>query len=192
MKADATDKPSPGPRDPLTSERIVAAALEIMDEQGMAALTMRKLGARLSVQAMSLYGYYPNKASLLEAASNTLFGKIKHPAPGSDPFDGLRDVMISFYRLVEEHPSIVDLLFSGPRGPALANRGDADRAALEGAGFGKDATFALQGLTSFVVGALHQRRQLTPEARSAAFEFGLDMMLNGLRQEAARRKSHSS
>jgi AcrR family transcriptional regulator len=176
-----------GSREPLTSERIVEAALELMDRDGMAALTMRKLGTHLSVQAMSLYGYYPNKASLLAAASSTLFGKIQNPDPGSDPIDGLRQVMVSFYSLVEKHPSIVDLLFAGPSVPTLAVRGDADRAALVAAGFSEEAPYALQSLTSFVIGALHQRRQVTPEARHKSFEFGLDMMLSGLRQEAARR-----
>src|ERR1700748_702433 len=114
------DEVEPVSRTPLTSERIVEAALDLMDEEGMAALTMRKLGARLSVQAMSLYGYYPNKASLLAAVSSTLFGMIGNPDPSVDPIDGLREVMVSFYRLVEKHPSIVDLLVAGPLVPALA------------------------------------------------------------------------
>ena len=174
-------------REPLTSERIVEAALELMDAEGMAALTMRKLGNRLSVQAMSLYGYYPNKAALLAAVSSTLFAMIRNPDPGVDPIDGLRQVMVSFYRLVERHPSIVDLLVAGPSVPALAGRGDADRAALIAAGFGKEAPYALRSLTSFVIGALHQRQHVAPGERDQAFEFGLDMMLDGLRHEAERR-----
>jgi AcrR family transcriptional regulator len=176
-----------GTRDPLTPERIITAAIEMMDEEGVAALSMRRLGSRLSVQAMSLYNYFPSKDALLAAASSTLFATIKDPPAAKDPIDGLRDVMIAFHSLVEVHPSMVDLLFSGPTVQSLADRGERDRAALISAGFVDDAQLALQGLVSFTVGAVRQRRQATAEGRQRAFEFGLDMMLDGLRLEARRR-----
>ncbi len=183
----ANPQPAVATRDPLSAERIVAAALELMDREGMAALSMRKLGARLSVQAMSLYGYFPNKDALLTAASNALFAKIQTPAPEIDVFDGLRAVMLSFYQLVEEHRSIVDLLFNAPSAPALAGRGEADRGALRSVGFGEDAAAALATLVSFTVGSMHQGRNKTPQQRRTDFEFGLDIVLAGLRLEASRR-----
>ncbi len=64
-------------RHPLTMERVVAAAIELMDRQGVAALSMRKLGSHLSVQAMSLYGYFKNKEDLLLAVRSALFEKIR-------------------------------------------------------------------------------------------------------------------
>lgn len=176
-----------GARDPLTAERIVAAAIDIMDEDGVAGLSMRRLGATLSVQAMSLYNYFPSKDALLEAATSTLFATIKDPPEAMDPIEGLRDVMVAFHRLVEDHPCTAELLFSGPTVQVLAARGERDRAALVAAGFVDDAQYALQGLVSFTVGAVRHRRQATEEQRRNAFEFGLDMMLSGLRQEAARR-----
>ncbi|WP_091741522.1 TetR/AcrR family transcriptional regulator [Phenylobacterium immobile] len=178
-------------RDPLTPERIIAAAIEMMDQDGVAALSMRRLGSRLSVQAMSLYNYFPSKEALLAAASSTLFATIQNPPAAKDPIDGLRDVMIAFHSLVEAHPSMVDLMSSGPSVQELVARGERDRAALVSAGFVDDAHLALGGLVAFTIGAVRQRRQATAEGRQIAFEYGLDMMLSGLRQEAHRRAGKS-
>lgn len=183
------DDDASGARGPLTAERIVGAAIELMDQEGMAALTMRKLGARLSVQAMSLYGYFPNKEALLAAAKSALFAKIRDAdAAHDDAVEGLRAVMTATYRLVEEHPSFVDLLFRGPPVPAWSYRGETDLAALRSLGFTQEeASYALQSLLSFVIGCLHQARLITPEQRSAAFTFGLDIILDGLRRKAQQR-----
>ena len=49
----------------LSRERVVATALELLDEEGLAKLSMRRLGERLGVRAMSLYRYVANKEELL-------------------------------------------------------------------------------------------------------------------------------
>lgn len=49
----------------LTVERICAAALAIIDEEGLPALNMRRLGASLGVDAMALYRHLPNKQAIL-------------------------------------------------------------------------------------------------------------------------------
>ncbi len=51
----------------LTRQRVIDAALEFMDEHGPQALTMRKLGAELGVEAMAIYRYLPGREALLEA-----------------------------------------------------------------------------------------------------------------------------
>ncbi len=65
-------RPLPGKqrqRQQLSRETIIAAALEIVEEQGLKKLTMRALGDRLGVEAMALYHYFPSKDALLEAVS---------------------------------------------------------------------------------------------------------------------------
>ena len=59
-------KPAGG-RDALSRDRIVAAALDLVDEQGLEGLTMRALGRKLGVEAMALYHYFPSKDALIEA-----------------------------------------------------------------------------------------------------------------------------
>jgi AcrR family transcriptional regulator len=67
QKRRAAKDGSPGPRTPLSRERIITAALELIETEGLEGLTMRALGRRLGVEAMALYHYFPNKAALLEA-----------------------------------------------------------------------------------------------------------------------------
>ncbi|HEY2672502.1 MAG TPA: TetR family transcriptional regulator, partial [Rugosimonospora sp.] len=56
----------------LSPESIRAAALELLDEQGFAALSMRTLGARLGVKAASLYYHVPNRAALLRLIADSI------------------------------------------------------------------------------------------------------------------------
>ena len=63
-------------RTPLSRERVVAAALELADEEGIAAITMRRLAADLSVEAMSLYHHVPGKERLLDGLTEVVLGEI--------------------------------------------------------------------------------------------------------------------
>lgn len=74
-------------RDPLTPERIVEAALELADAEGLDALTMRRLAAELDVEAMSLYHHVPNKDALLDALVDAVIEEVRDAV--SD--DGGRD-----------------------------------------------------------------------------------------------------
>ena len=64
------------PATPLTRERIVATALELVDREGPAALSMRRLGAELGVDPMAVYYHVPNKAALLDAIVEAVMAKI--------------------------------------------------------------------------------------------------------------------
>jgi AcrR family transcriptional regulator len=56
----------PGPRPALTVDAIVAAAIELADERGMAALSMRAVGERVGRTGMALYTYVPSKGELID------------------------------------------------------------------------------------------------------------------------------
>ena len=71
-------------RAPLTQERVLRAAVALADEQGADALTMRNLGKRLGVEAMSLYNYVASKDDLLGRMVDTVFGEIRVPAEAGD------------------------------------------------------------------------------------------------------------
>ena len=55
------------PEEPLSRDRIVSAALALVDQEGLASLSMRRLAAALGVDPMAIYYYLPNKAALLDA-----------------------------------------------------------------------------------------------------------------------------
>src|ERR1043165_9533546 len=63
----------------LSRERILDAALALLDRDGLEALSMRKLGEALGVEAMSLYNHVPNKAALLDGIHELILTSV--PAP---------------------------------------------------------------------------------------------------------------
>jgi len=84
-KRTAATRPAPGPvrrtrregpAAPLTREGIVAAALELVDREGLRALSMRRLGAALGVDPMAVYHHLPNKEALLDAIVEAVMAEI--------------------------------------------------------------------------------------------------------------------
>ncbi|MEU9762447.1 TetR/AcrR family transcriptional regulator [Streptomyces sp. NPDC001834] len=69
------DRPARGPRPALTLDRIITAAVEIADAEGLAALSMRRLAADLGTGTMSLYRYVPGKAELLDLMLDHVLGE---------------------------------------------------------------------------------------------------------------------
>jgi AcrR family transcriptional regulator len=57
---------------PLTRQQVLEEALRLIDEEGLEACSMRKLGARLGVEAMSLYYHVENKRALLDGVVESL------------------------------------------------------------------------------------------------------------------------
>src|SRR6516225_2651034 len=79
------------PRQWLTREKVLRAALEFVDANGLAALSMHKLGAELGVQGMSLYSHVENKDALLDGIVEALSREAQPPpADGTDWLDALR------------------------------------------------------------------------------------------------------
>ena len=63
-------------RTPLSRDRVLGAAVALVDTQGLPALTMRRLAAELGVEAMSLYHHLPAKEALLDGVAETVLGEI--------------------------------------------------------------------------------------------------------------------
>jgi AcrR family transcriptional regulator len=94
----------------LSHSRILDAALELVDEQGIGALSMRKLAARLGVEAMSLYNHVASKADLLDGIAARVFEEIELPDPAL-PWDRrLRELGIGAHAALNAHPEVVRLL----------------------------------------------------------------------------------
>ena len=78
-------EPAGQPRIPLSRERVLAAAVELADEEGLDALTMRRLAERLGVEAMSLYYHVANKEALLDGVAEVIVSEINE---ATDRIDG--------------------------------------------------------------------------------------------------------
>ncbi|MBN1459992.1 MAG: TetR/AcrR family transcriptional regulator [Armatimonadetes bacterium] len=107
----------PEPREPLSKERIISAAVEMLDERGFGGLTMRALGEQLGVEAMALYHYFPNKQALLEAVASEVdlaafFGEfVAHCAAGDSSADTVVELGMRYLQFARENPSQFALLF---------------------------------------------------------------------------------
>lgn len=103
-------------RVPLSRQRIAQSALELIDSVGLPGLSMRKLGAELGVEAMSLYHYVSNKDDLFDAVLDLLYDSIQLPEglPESDWEEAIRFGLRSFYDVVREHPLSLELFVNRP------------------------------------------------------------------------------
>jgi len=97
-------------RVPLTRERIIASALALIDRDGLADFSLRRLGAFLGCEPMSIYHYFPSKAHLLDAVIDHVIGEFATRPPGADPIARLRQMMYSFRALAHRYPRLFQLL----------------------------------------------------------------------------------
>jgi AcrR family transcriptional regulator len=109
----------PSARVPLDRDRIVSAALDYIDDEGLAGLTMRRLGTRLGVEAMSLYRYVPGKEDLLDAVVDALINSMRQDDDVlTSPRDGWQDFLQRLAhgvrRVALEHPKAFPLVASRP------------------------------------------------------------------------------
>jgi len=102
-------------RVPLTRDRILRAAIQIADTEGLEALTMRRLGQELGVQAMSLYNHVANKDDLYQGIVDLAMNEIEPPSPDADWKTALRDTAISAHRAFVRHPWACSLHMETPR-----------------------------------------------------------------------------
>ena len=128
-------------RKPLSRDRILAAALELVDEQGIEALSMRRLGQSLGYEAMSLYNHVANKDDLLDGMLDLVLAEMNAPEP-QEGLAGIRKAAISAHEALERHPWAAGLLMAPARvRPLRLAFMDALLGALRGAGFSPETTY---------------------------------------------------
>jgi TetR/AcrR family tetracycline transcriptional repressor len=101
-------------RRPLSRRQILEAAIRFVDREGLEALSMRKLGSELGVEALSLYTHVPNKGALLEGMVEILLGKLQIPPESKGWERRVKDAYRAFRRLAREHPNVFPLLVVRP------------------------------------------------------------------------------
>ncbi|MEU3353408.1 TetR/AcrR family transcriptional regulator C-terminal domain-containing protein [Streptomyces sp. NPDC037389] len=184
-----TSKRTRGERAGLTREIVLDAALGLIDREGRAALTMRRLGAELGVEAMTLYHHVPNKDALLDGLVERVFAEAL-PLPGcpGGPGDALGEAVgdgevtdwRTFLRAYADslraallrHPGVLPLITGRPAvTPATLDAVERGLRTLTSAGFALGpAVDTLNALSLFVVGhtaAEADARPSQPSAQSA-------------------------
>ena len=126
----------PRTRQPLTRDRILNAALSLADEEGLAALSMRKVAAMVDVEAMSLYNHIANKADIIDGITDLVAGEIDLPTPDFDWKGEMKVRSQSAHRVLMRHPWAATQ-FQQPRapGPHMMTYIDATLGCLAAVGF---------------------------------------------------------
>jgi AcrR family transcriptional regulator len=130
------------PRLPLSRDRILQAALELADEGGIDALTMRKLGQTLGFEAMSLYNHVANKDDVLDGILDLVLDETEAPSPAEEWRTAIRRSAISVHDGLTRHAWACPLLMSpGHVRPARLAYMDSLLGRLREAGFSADSTY---------------------------------------------------
>jgi AcrR family transcriptional regulator len=157
-------------RSRLARERVLCAAVDLADKGGVAALSMRKLGQALGVEAMSLYNHVANKDDLLDGMVDLVFGEIGLPPRGVDWKATMRRRATSAREVLARHPWAIGLMESRSRpGPATLRHHDAVIGCLREAGFSiAMAAHAYSVLDSYLYGFALQQASLPFKAEDVA------------------------
>ena len=203
------------PRQPLDRERVLRAAVELADSEGIDALTMRRLAARLGVEAMTLYYHVKNKTDVVDGMVGLVTREFEPPTPGEPWRPAVRDAAISAHDALMRHPWAADQMFTAGVSPARLAWMDALLGTLRSGGLSPALTHhAYHALDSHIVGFTlwvvglpiddttlpdmaatflatlpaeglphlveHIEQHVSPSDDIREFEFGLDLLLDGL------------
>lgn len=156
MKKEAKGR-EPAGRDPLNRQSIMKAAIAIADREGLQALSMRRLGQALRVEAMALYRHFRHKDAIIEAMLDAVHAEIAVPEE-EDWKQFMRLRSRSVIEVLSRHPWAASVMESGvaPGPNTMADREGVVRC-LRQAGFTIEATVhAITLLDIFVYGAAQQ------------------------------------
>jgi AcrR family transcriptional regulator len=170
MRSEAN--PRAEPRIPLNRDRVLRAALALADEGGIEALTMRKLGQALGVEAMSLYNHVANKDDVLDGLVDIVFSEIDLRGDGRDWKAAMRRRAISAREVLASHRWAIGLMESRVHpGPATLRHHDSVLRCLREAGFSVAmAAHAYSALDSYIYGFALQQASLPFDTGEQAAE----------------------
>ena len=204
-------------RAPLNRERVLRTAIDLADAEGIEAVTMRRLGQELGVEAMSLYNHVANKEDILIGIFEMVVGEIELPSSGDSWKTALAASASSAYQASRRHPWSHTLMTSSSVvSPGRKRWMEAVLRTLRQAGFSAGMTcHAYHALDSHITGFslwqagvpkraelkvlatnvlrdlsldefpyvaehIHQHLDDTSPDAKSEFEFGLDLILDGL------------
>jgi AcrR family transcriptional regulator len=147
---------------PLTRSDVLRAAVDLADSAGLRAVTMRRLGEVLGIEAMSLYHHVEGKADLLDGMVDAVFGELDTPVAGAPWRTAMRDRAIEVRGALRRHRWAIGLLESRTApGPATLRHHDAVLGCLRRDGFGlRQAGHAYALIDSYVYGFALQEASL--------------------------------
>ncbi|MGH3717790.1 MAG: TetR/AcrR family transcriptional regulator [Pseudonocardiaceae bacterium] len=164
----STDRTRPPP---LSRPRIVRTALRLVDEKGLAALTMRALATELEVSPMALYNHVRDKEELVDLMLDLMLGEVDTSATEGDWLAQLRAVVRSYHQAFAAHHQLArvfgDRISIGPHGLVIIER--TMGLLLEGGLAPAEASDAFFALFTYAAG-FHQMGRIAPLRAGATGE----------------------
>ena len=153
----------------LDRRQIIDAAIDLTDTAGLAGLTMRHLGTALGVDAMTVYGYFENKAALLDAVVEHVAARLIafNPPSTSSTIELIIAIGRHYRAVLLEHPNLVPLVASRPLPQLrLTSSVDLATAIFRAAGFrDEDIPLAADAMSTYALGFIvHEAGQRTNRA----------------------------
>jgi AcrR family transcriptional regulator len=153
-------------REPLSTDRVLEAAIRLADRGGAEAITMRRVAQELGVEAMSLYHHVPSKDAILDGVIDKVFAAIELPPTDHDDWrEAIRTRARSAREVLAQHTWALGLMDSRPNpGPATLRHHDAVLGVLRRAGFTLPmAAHAISIIDSYINGFVLQEANLPLE-----------------------------
>ena len=201
----------------ITRAKVLEAALRLVDGQGLKALSMRRLGQELGVEAMSLYRHVSSKADVLDGIHGAILAEMELPPLRGSWSTRLGSLAHAFRRVLCAHPNALPVFASRPAMLPSLKHVEAVLGVLESAGFDRLSQLqALHTVVAYVVGSAFLQLGLVEDQESrlalgdlsgadlphlaaaapllegydeeAEFTFGLDLLVRGLEARARRRR----
>lgn len=173
----------------LSRERVIDAALALVDKEGIESLSMRRLGQQLGVEAMSLYNHVAGKADILDGLAESVLAHLDVDLdPAASWQDKIRRIARSFRTAATKHPGAFTLVSARQLGSAAGLRPvEAELSILKEAGFDAETSVhILRTFVAFVTGSLV--RELTAEPEVA----GTDPVARATRIEVLKAAGFSA
>jgi len=158
------------PRAPLTTARVLDAAVDLADRHGIEALSMRKLGQELGVEGMAIYRHVRDKEAILDGIVDVVMSEIDAPDGAGNWTTSLRQLSLAARDVMLRHPWAPAVIVTRPDvGPATLRHIDHVLRLLEAGGFSLDMSHhALHVLGSRVFGFTQDPFNDTTDARPDA------------------------
>ncbi|NYF59045.1 TetR/AcrR family transcriptional regulator [Micromonospora purpureochromogenes] len=156
----------------LSVDRIVRAAIEVADTEGLVALSMRRVAERLGVGTMSLYTHVPGKGELLDVMLDTVYGETARPAEVPGGWRGrLEQIARENWALYLRHPWLLQVATTRPPlGPNVTAKYEYELRAVEDIGL---TDLEMDAVVTLVDGYVHGAVRGAVEAAQAAQRTGM-------------------
>ena len=149
----------------LTRKRVIAAAMDLIEKDGVEAVSMQRLAMELGCGLVALYSYVPSKSALLDGVANAVMSQVPSPVVGAASWqEQIRAQARTFRELARAHPRCAIVLVTRPAPSATVLRPvEQALTTLRSAGFGpRDAMHIVRAITMYVMGSLLSEFGIAP------------------------------